>query len=134
MLAGVGAGLSALLMTMGMIVGLSLAAAGGQRSVPARSLTIDASGVGFQRRSWTGRWVPARLDAVDVEQVYVIDKQATTIDKLVERYAVCALAGGREEELIAVETPEQAWWLEERLEHHLGIVDRAVGGELTKPR
>lgn len=32
-------------------------------------------------------------------------------------------------EFVSVQTPEQAWWLEARLEHHLGLVDRRVEGE-----
>jgi hypothetical protein len=32
-------------------------------------------------------------------------------------------AGG-DHEFVSVQTPEQAWWLEARLEHHLGLVDR----------
>ena len=36
---------------------------------------------------------------------------------------------GRDHEFVSVQTPAQAWWLEARLEHHLGIVDRPVEHE-----
>ena len=36
--------------------------------------------------------------------------------------------------VVSVGTPLQAWWLEERLERHLGIVDRPIAGEHARDR
>ncbi|MEO8551503.1 MAG: hypothetical protein ABI678_16105 [Kofleriaceae bacterium] len=39
---------------------------------------------------------------------------------------------GKDHALFAFPQPHNAWWLEERIEHHLGIPDRRLPGELPK--
>lgn len=67
-----------------------------------------------------------RIPADDVEQLYCVERS----DSTTTRYVVYARdRAGRRYELAVLPTAEQAWWLEERLEAHLGLVDRPIDGE-----
>jgi hypothetical protein len=71
-------------------------------------------------------WRRVRLAAPDVEQIFCIEEVDEDEDRT---YHVCARdRWGKDHELAVVHEPEQAWWLEERLESHLGIRDRIIDG------
>ncbi|MGE0869059.1 MAG: hypothetical protein AB7P03_10860 [Kofleriaceae bacterium] len=104
---------------------------------PERALLANTEGIQFLRRKLLGGWKPAHLPAAEIAQLYVVDSQDP--DKAVyPAYARFELRAkdraGRSHVLVMVETPEQAWWLESRLEQHLGLIDRPVPGELERPR
>jgi DNA-directed RNA polymerase subunit RPC12/RpoP len=66
-----------------------------------------------------------QLPAADIVQLYVIEQVTTSEDGTTRRYLLIARdRHGKDHDLCRVHTPEEAWWLEERVERHLGIVDK----------
>jgi hypothetical protein len=91
----------------------------------------DHEGLHWLRLTWTGRRARALLPASEIAQLFVRDKTDRDSDAVViPNYVLYAREhGGRDHPIVSVEDPEQAWWLEARLEQHLGIVNRRIEGE-----
>jgi hypothetical protein len=61
-----------------------------------------------------------------ITQLFIVEDTDTDGDR---SYVLFARLGERDHKVVVLDTPEQAWWLEERLEHYLGITDRPIAGE-----
>jgi hypothetical protein len=97
----------------------------------ARWVRADHEGLHWPRLTWTARRVPALLPASEIAQLFVRDETDRDEDAVaIPNFVLYARAhGGRDHPIVQVENPEQAWWLEARLEQHLGIVNRRIEGE-----
>jgi len=80
---------------------------------------------------WKGN---VQLAASDIEQVFCTEKLTSSESQESRTYRVNAmLVSGRKVELMSDLTEaDQALYIEQILEDHLGIVDRPVGGELAR--
>ena len=100
----------------------------------ARWVRADHEGLHWPRLTRTAARRPMLQPASEIAQLYVRD-ETPTIGKYEEGIAVpCFILyardhAGRDHMIVQVEDPEQAWWLEARLEQHLGIVNRRIEGE-----
>jgi hypothetical protein len=63
-----------------------------------------------------------------ITQLFIVEETDSDGDR---SYALFARLGERETDhkVVVLDTAEQAWWLEERLERYLGITDRPIAGE-----
>lgn len=97
-----------------------------------RVIRADHQGLHWPRVTWTSQLQNRTLPANDIAQLYVRDTSRLT-QRWSPRFTLCARdRGGRDHAITELDTPEQAWWLEDRLERHLGLVDRAVAGEYRR--
>jgi hypothetical protein len=100
----------------------------------ARLVRADHEGLHWTRVAWTTRVVQEHVPASKIAQLFVRDetpKFGTFEDGIaIPAFALYAREhGGRDHFITQVEDPEQAWWLEARLEQHLGIADQSIDGE-----
>lgn len=100
-----------------------------------RWVRADHEGLHWRRLTRTARWVPALLPAAEIAQLFVRDETDRDDDYFeVPTFVLYARdRQGRDHVIVQVEDPEQAWWLEARLEEHLGIVNRRIEGEHRRP-
>jgi len=79
---------------------------------------------------WGNRQVPVR----ELEQLYCLQVvRRSSRGRSRQRYALYAMARGREQLLFDFDAPTPAVYVEERLEHYLGIQDVPMpGGELRR--
>ncbi|HOA74013.1 MAG TPA: hypothetical protein PL151_07815 [Phycisphaerae bacterium] len=80
---------------------------------------------------WRGR---VRLATADIEQIFCTEKVVSGENRQSSTYRVNAmLTDGRKIELLSgLPEADQALYIEQMLEDHLGITDRPVGGELPR--
>lgn len=97
----------------------------------ARWVRADHEGLHWHRYRLTARRETALLPASEIAQLFVRDKTDRDPDAVVIPNFVLYARDhrGHDHSIVHVEDPEQAWWLEARLEQHLGIVNRRVEGE-----
>ncbi len=73
---------------------------------------------------WRGN---RELDAKDLTQLFVVERRG---NRGAVSFDVCALTrDGRRQQLVTVPQPDQATFIERRVEQALGVVDRPVEGE-----
>ena len=100
----------------------------------ARRVGADHNGLHWSRVAMSTRIVQEHLPASEIAQLFV-RVETPELGEFEEGIPIPAFIlyardhGGRDHVITQVEYPEQAWWLEERLERHLGAVDRPVDGE-----
>lgn len=73
---------------------------------------------------WPGRKVPIG----DIEQLYCAQYGGDEAETSYKVFAI--LRGGKKLKLLTAPEPQQALYIEQAIEQHLGIADRAVAGEL----
>ena len=96
----------------------------------------DHAGLHWTRIALSTRNVHERLPASEITQLFVREvtpalAPGEEVGLVVRSYVVYARdqAGNDHAAIAEVERPEQAWWLEARLERHLGIADEQIDGE-----
>lgn len=98
--------------------------------VNTQRIVVDGAELRF-----TSRPVPyirgIRLAASEVSQLFTLETPRKKDGPLYFVYV--RDRRGRDRQLVQLEAPEQCWWLEEKLEQHLGLVDRPIDGELRRP-
>jgi hypothetical protein len=105
----------------------------------ARWVRADHKGLHWTRVAMSTRVVHAHLPDSEIAQLFVRD-ETPEVNSYRGQIAIPAFIlyardhHGHDHVITQVEDPEQAWWLEERLEHHLGITDRPVAGEHRRQR
>lgn len=67
-----------------------------------------------------------RLPAAEIAQLFVVERAKPSDGTKGEYLLVARDRAGDEHPIVAVRTPKEAWWLEERLERHLGITDEEI--------
>lgn len=101
-----------------------------------RWIRVDGDGIRWRARSWLSRPVIRKLPSGDIAQVFVRDVTDRNTNNLWPKEVFRLFArdrSGIDHPIVDFPTPENGWWLEERIEHHLGIPDRKLAGELAKP-
>lgn len=101
-----------------------------------RWLRVGSDGMQWRSRSWL--WSPTihRLAAGDIAQLHVRDITERNPNNMwpEEKYRLYVRdRDGKDHTLFTFPKPENAQWLEHRIEDHLGIPDRALPGEVPKP-
>jgi hypothetical protein len=80
---------------------------------------------------WPGR---LRMGVADIDQLYVVQRLRQRSNNQGPRttYELCALdRRGTQRKVMTLDEADQALYLEQRIEHHLGIVDVEVAGSVT---
>lgn len=95
----------------------------------------DAAGLHWQRNTFFGGRSDVHVATGDLAQLFVRDTTNRSEGEGIPIPSFTVYARdrrGRDHEIASLESPEQAQWIEARLENYLGIVNRAVPGELPR--
>jgi hypothetical protein len=116
-------------------------AAGASRAVPVclasarhrrQTIRVDQQGLHWPGITWTTQLRHRSLANDDIAQLYVRNTSLIARSWLPRFTLYARDRAGRDHAITKLDTPEQAWWLEDRLEGHLGLVGRAVAGEYRR--
>ncbi len=96
-----------------------------------RTIRVDQQGLHWPGITWTTGLRHWSLGNQDIAQLYV--RNTSLAESWLPRFTLYARdRAGRDHAITKLDTPEQAWWLEDRLEGHLGLVGRTIAGEYRR--
>jgi len=97
-----------------------------------QTIRVDQQGLHWPGITWTTQLRHRSLANDDIAQLYVRNTSLIARSWLPRFTLYARDRAGHDHAVTKLDTPEQAWWLEDRLEGHLGLVGRAVAGEYRR--